>query len=77
MCPAEGGTTLDAFARAAAKAFAMGDGTATAWAKAFAAAIAQYGCDSIKPVLAGKSLAACPCAIEWTVKHGYLFTKSG
>ena len=49
----EGGDALNAFAAAAARAFAMGDGTATAWAKAMAAAVAQYGCDAVKPALAG------------------------
>lgn len=51
-CP-EGGDALNAFALAAARAFVMDGATASAWAKAMAAAVAQYGCDAVKPALAG------------------------
>lgn len=52
-CPvdAEGGDTAQAFALATAKAFAAGGSQATAFADAYAAAIGQYGCDAIKPLL--------------------------
>lgn len=51
---------MTAFAAAAARAFATGGSTADAWARAVAAAIAQFGCDQIRPVLAREHLSPFP-----------------
>jgi hypothetical protein len=48
---AEGGNTAAAYAAAAAQAFAAGGSEAQAFANAFSAAIGQYGCSAIQPLL--------------------------
>jgi hypothetical protein len=47
----EGGDAASAYAAAAAEAFAAGGPQATSFADALAAAIAQYGCNAILPLL--------------------------
>ncbi|KAK9905596.1 hypothetical protein WJX75_002717 [Coccomyxa subellipsoidea] len=54
----QGGDALSGYASAAAEAFAQGDGTADAWVRAWIAAIAQYGCDAVKPALAAAAAQA-------------------
>jgi hypothetical protein len=65
---AEGGQAADAISIATAKALSFGGGDEqTSFAQAIAAAIAQSGCDSIKPVIASK-ISACHTSAAQTMQ---------